>query len=255
MISLFPPERRPGVFAVLGVLAGRAVVAGPTLGGFIVPHFGWQWIFYVNLPLGVATLVAAVVVVPDLRPPRKHRLDPVGVLPATAGLLGFVFGLIEGQRFDWGTGAGVVTIPMIIGAGALLLIGQTGGSVQLPPGVPGQVAAQLQDLAHQVFTHAFVDAPRSTLLLPIAVVLPAAISCLAVRDRGLAASREAAESAAADVSCDPYHRRRRLAGPHQLPPAISMTAGIASSAPGPGPFDGGLSRADLTRDGRTGAAQ
>lgn len=420
MVSLFPPERRAGVFAIFGVLAGLAVVAGPTLGGFIVTHFGWQWIFYVNLPLGLATLVAAFVVVPDMRPGRKHRLDLLGVLLATAGLLGIVFGLIEGQRYDWGKVTGLVTIPEIIGAGVLLLIafgisqaarqdhepllpfavfrdrnyslmtlvlgamgfailglylpltifyqsvlglsamdaglviaaqpiammlasgftntlavrvggkylvipglalfaagsayidwvahvdasrwtfvpglvisglglsavwgpvyaiatrdlkphlagvasgvlntiqelgtviasatvgallqnrlaaalhdqavaysaqlpaqfrssfvdgfssaarnglevgaGQTGGGLQLPPGVPSQVVLQLQRLAHEVFTHAFVSAMRPTLLLPIAIVLVAAISCFAVRNRGLAAEAPQAEADAAEAS-------------------------------------------------------
>ncbi|HKA48530.1 MAG TPA: DHA2 family efflux MFS transporter permease subunit [Candidatus Dormibacteraeota bacterium] len=121
MTSLWPPERRGGVFAVFGILAGLAVVAGPTLGGFIVTHFGWQWIFYVNLPVGAITLVAAFVAVPDLRPGRQHRLDLLGVLLATTGLLGIVFGLIEGQRYDWGTVWAFITIPEIIGGGVLLL--------------------------------------------------------------------------------------------------------------------------------------
>jgi EmrB/QacA subfamily drug resistance transporter len=121
LLSLFPPERRATTFAVFGILAGVAVVAGPTVGGFIVTHFGWRWIFYVNVPLGIATLIAALLIVPDLRPGRKHRLDLLGVLMATAGLFGVVFGLIEGQRYDWGTVRGFVTIPEIIGAGVVLL--------------------------------------------------------------------------------------------------------------------------------------
>ena len=121
LISLFPPERRASTFAVFGILAGVAVVAGPTLGGFLVTHFGWRWIFYVNLPFGAATLAAAFVLIPDLRPGRRHRLDLLGVLLASAGLLGVVFGLIEGQRYDWGTVTGFVTIPEIIAAGVALL--------------------------------------------------------------------------------------------------------------------------------------
>jgi EmrB/QacA subfamily drug resistance transporter len=122
LLSLFPPERRAGTFAVFGILAGVAVVAGPTLGGFIVTHFGWRWIFYVNVPVGIATLVAAFVLIPDLRPGRRHRLDLLGVLLASAGLLAVVFGLIEGQRYDWGTVTGFLTIPEIIGVGVALLV-------------------------------------------------------------------------------------------------------------------------------------
>ncbi len=63
----------------------------------------------------------ALLVIPDLRPGRPHRLDVFGVGLATAGLLAVVFGLIEGQRYDWGAVTGSITIPETIGAGALLI--------------------------------------------------------------------------------------------------------------------------------------
>lgn len=59
--------------------------------------------------------------------------------------------------------------------------GQTGGSVHLPAGVPAAVAQQIERLATAVFTHGFVDAMRPTMVVPIVVVLLAAISALAVR--------------------------------------------------------------------------
>ncbi|HTJ61804.1 MAG TPA: DHA2 family efflux MFS transporter permease subunit [Candidatus Saccharimonadales bacterium] len=119
--SLFAPEKRGGVFAIFGILAGLAVVLGPTLGGLIVSNFGWRWIFYVNIPIGVALVIAAFALVPDLRVGRSHRLDIPGVALASGGLLLVVYGLIEGQRFDWGTVTGFVTIPEIIAAGIVLL--------------------------------------------------------------------------------------------------------------------------------------
>jgi EmrB/QacA subfamily drug resistance transporter len=122
MLTLFPPDKRGGVFAVFGVVSGLAVVAGPTLGGFLTTNFGWRWIFYVNIPVGIAVLIAALVLIPDLRPGRRHRLDIPGVLIATAGLFCLVFGLIEGQRFEWGTVTGFITIPEMIGLGALLMV-------------------------------------------------------------------------------------------------------------------------------------
>ena len=121
MISLFPPDRRGGVFAIFGMMAGLAVIAGPTVGGFLVTHFGWRSIFTVNLPIGVIIFALALVIIPDLRPGRKHRLDLLGVGLATAGLLAVIFGLIEGQRYDWGTVTGFITIPMIIASGIVLL--------------------------------------------------------------------------------------------------------------------------------------
>ncbi|HSS93770.1 MAG TPA: DHA2 family efflux MFS transporter permease subunit, partial [Candidatus Dormibacteraeota bacterium] len=121
MMSLFPVEKRGGVFAIYGSMAGLAVIAGPTLGGFLVTHFGWRSIFAVNIPIGLITFALALLVVPDLRPGRRHRLDLVGVGTASAGLFAVIFGLIEGQRYDWGTVAGFITIPEIIGAGVVML--------------------------------------------------------------------------------------------------------------------------------------
>jgi hypothetical protein len=102
-------------------VSGLAVIAGPTVGGFLVSHLGWRSIFTVNLPIGLLTVVLAFLLIPDLRPGRRHRLDLLGVALATAGLLAVIFGLIEGQRYDWGTVTGFVTIPEIIGAGVILL--------------------------------------------------------------------------------------------------------------------------------------
>jgi EmrB/QacA subfamily drug resistance transporter len=119
--SLFPPERRGGVFAIFGMLAGLAVVLGPTLGGLIVSNWGWRWIFYVNVPVGIAILALTARVIPDLRPGRPHRLDLSGVALATVGLFAIVFGLIEGQRYEWSTITGFVTIPLVIAAGVALI--------------------------------------------------------------------------------------------------------------------------------------
>src|SRR5207245_8534254 len=117
MTPRFPADRRGGVFAIYGALSGLAVLLGPVLGGFIVTHFGWRWIFYVNLPVGVITLVLAFLFVPDLRPGRRHRLDWLGVALATIGLFGVVFGLIEGQRYEWGSGWSCISIADSISGG------------------------------------------------------------------------------------------------------------------------------------------
>jgi EmrB/QacA subfamily drug resistance transporter len=119
--STLPAERRGPAFAAIGIMSGLGVLLGPTLGGFLVTNVGWRWIFFLNIPIGVLAMVLAFVFMPDVRPGRRHRLDLPGVALLTAGLFGVVFGLIEGDRYDWGTVAGVVTIPMIICAGVVLL--------------------------------------------------------------------------------------------------------------------------------------
>ena len=120
--ATFPAQRRGAALRVYNSMIGLAAVLGPTLGGVLVTYAGWRWIFYVNLPIAIAGIVLAFRVVPDLRLGRRHRLDIVGVALATLGLAGVVFGLIEGQRYDWGAIAGgPVTIPEVMIAGAVLL--------------------------------------------------------------------------------------------------------------------------------------
>jgi len=125
LTAIFPPERRGAAFGIWGSIAGLATIAGPVLGGVLTTYLEWRWIFYVNVPVGIVALVATFLVIPDLRPGRASRIEPVGVLLSSAGLLAVTFGLIEGQRYDWGTvttvGGVPITIPAIIAAGVVLI--------------------------------------------------------------------------------------------------------------------------------------
>jgi EmrB/QacA subfamily drug resistance transporter len=121
--SLFPPERRGAAFGIWGGVAGLATIAGPTIGGALITYIDWRWIFYINVPIGIAALVATFLIVPDLRPGRHHGWDIVGIILATAGLFGIVFGLIEGERFNWGAiGSYGITIPEVIIGGVILIV-------------------------------------------------------------------------------------------------------------------------------------
>jgi EmrB/QacA subfamily drug resistance transporter len=119
--NTFPPERRGAAFGIWGAVAGVATIAGPTLGGLLVTAFDWRWIFFVNLPIGVIVLLITPVIIPDLRLGRRHRIDVPGVLLASAALLAICYGLVEGQRYDWGKITSFVSIPLILGAGVVLL--------------------------------------------------------------------------------------------------------------------------------------
>ena len=120
--NTFPAERRGAAFGVWGAVAGVATIAGPTLGGLLVTAFDWRWIFFVNLPFGVIALVLTFVIIPDMRPGRRHRIDIPGVLLASAGLLAICYGLVEGQKYDWGTITSFISIPLVLAVGVLLLI-------------------------------------------------------------------------------------------------------------------------------------
>ena len=133
LTNIFPPDRRGAAFGVWGAVAGIASVTGPTLGGFLVTNFSWQAVFWVNVPVGIVAFVLGIWLLPGIRLGREQNLDPVGVLLASGALFAVVFGLIEGQRYHWGTFTdvtsfdaagghwGLFTIPSLFIAGAILL--------------------------------------------------------------------------------------------------------------------------------------
>ena len=120
--NTFPPDRRGAAFGVWGAVAGVATIAGPTLGGLLVTVFDWRWIFFVNLPIGLLVLLVTPLIVPDVRPGLRHRIDIPGVLLASAALLAICYALVEGQKYDWGTITGFVSIPLVLGLGVVLLL-------------------------------------------------------------------------------------------------------------------------------------
>src|SRR2546423_2848117 len=120
---IFPPEKRGAAFGIWGATAGVATVAGPVVGGWLVTDFGWRWIFFVNVPVGIIALVGAAIVMPNLKLNRRHRLDWFGTVLATAGLFLVTFGLIEGPPHHWGKVWGPVTIVELIVVGAVIMIG------------------------------------------------------------------------------------------------------------------------------------
>ncbi|WP_037305503.1 MFS transporter [Amycolatopsis orientalis] len=101
--AIFPAERRGAAFGLFTAVAGIAAISGPTLGGLLVTEFGWQSVFLLNVPAGLAGIVLALRVVPDTRTGDRHRFDVVGVVLVTLGLVGVVHGLIESERQRWVT--------------------------------------------------------------------------------------------------------------------------------------------------------
>ena len=103
----FPPSERARVFALLGAVIGIATITGPLDGGLIIRDDitggSWRWIFLVNVPIGIASLIAAARVVSESRAPHATKLDLVGVAIATAGLLLLVYPLVQGQTLGWPT--------------------------------------------------------------------------------------------------------------------------------------------------------
>jgi MFS family permease len=100
-----------------GATAGAGMFAGPLAGGVLVDRLGWQWIFLINVPIGIAGFVLGVLLIPNL-PGRRHPLDLFGVLLSGAGIGMVVFGLQEGQNHEWAWwiwGAIVTGLGLLVG--------------------------------------------------------------------------------------------------------------------------------------------
>jgi EmrB/QacA subfamily drug resistance transporter len=120
LTTVFPQDRRGAAFGVWGAVAGIATIAGPTLGGLLVTAFDWRYIFYINVPIGVAVLIMTVLYIPDVRTDRRHSFDVTGVVLASLSLLAICYALVEGQRYNWGTIKSFVSIPLLFAVGVVL---------------------------------------------------------------------------------------------------------------------------------------
>ena len=107
--------------ALWGAVGGVAFLFGPLLGGILIDSVGWEWIFFINVPFGILGFVAAVRLVPSLQT-HAHSFDWVGVALSAVGLFCLVFALQEGEKHDWGTIAGPISVPLLLGVGAVLLV-------------------------------------------------------------------------------------------------------------------------------------
>lgn len=117
---IFPPDRRGIAMGVWGSVAGVATLVGPILGGVLVDTLGWEWIFFINVPAGVVAFIMAWRLVPAL-PIHPHKFDILGVVLSALGMFLLVFGLQEGQSYDWGVIVGPISVWALIGAGILVL--------------------------------------------------------------------------------------------------------------------------------------
>jgi EmrB/QacA subfamily drug resistance transporter len=108
------PERMGRVMSIVAVPAMLAPILGPTLGGLIVQNASWRWIFYVNVPIGVIAVIAALRVLPTVKPGPVARLDTRGLLLMATGLPLLTYGLAE-VGVTGGFSSPKVIVPIVVG--------------------------------------------------------------------------------------------------------------------------------------------
>jgi EmrB/QacA subfamily drug resistance transporter len=114
--AAYPPERRGGAIGILEGITGLAVVGGPVIGGAISQGLSWEWIFWVNVPIGLVALPLVLLRI-DETFGSDTGLDVRGLALVGVGALGIVWGLVRGNTAGWGS----LEVVVALAAGAALV--------------------------------------------------------------------------------------------------------------------------------------
>src|SRR5215472_10156782 len=118
LTTAFPAERRGTIVGIWGGIGGLAVAAGPLVGGAITQGLSWHWIFWVNVPIGVAAVALSVIRLPESKGPATP-LDLVATILVAAGAAALVWGLIRAGDDGWQSSSTIGTLLV----GVLLILG------------------------------------------------------------------------------------------------------------------------------------
>jgi EmrB/QacA subfamily drug resistance transporter len=111
LTTAFPAERRGMIVGIYGGLAGLAVAAGPLVGGAVTQGLDWHWIFWINVPLGIAAAPLSLRLLPESYG-APARLDLAGVALASSGAVAIVWGLVRATASGWGSAEIVSTLSL-----------------------------------------------------------------------------------------------------------------------------------------------
>ena len=116
---LFTEQERPRAVGIWAAANFLALPLGPILGGWLLTHYWWGWVFLLNVPVALIGFGATLALVPESRAPQRPGLDPVGIIASTSGLVVMTYGLIEAGQNGWSDASALV--PII--AGLVVLVG------------------------------------------------------------------------------------------------------------------------------------
>jgi EmrB/QacA subfamily drug resistance transporter len=115
----FHGRERGLAFGVYGGVIGGAVAVGPIVGGIITSGIGWEWIFFVNVPIGIAAVALTLTQVAESRDPNARGVDWLGLVTFSGSLFLLVFALIQGNEKGWGSAR---ILGFLIGSAVLIVL-------------------------------------------------------------------------------------------------------------------------------------
>jgi len=122
MLDLYPPQKRGAVMAIWGMGVMVGPILGPTLGGYLTDAYNWRWVFYVNLPFGIAAVTGIFLFLRDTQRNRELKFDWFGFMMLGLGLGAFQLMLDRGTTKDWFSSGEIVIETLIAGLGLYLFL-------------------------------------------------------------------------------------------------------------------------------------
>jgi EmrB/QacA subfamily drug resistance transporter len=104
IFDVFPPEQRGKMNGLFGAVFGLSSVFGPSIGGYFTDYLNWKWVFFINLPIGVAATALLLAFYHETKQHRKQKIDYAGAALLTASILSLMFALeMGGKDYAWGS--------------------------------------------------------------------------------------------------------------------------------------------------------
>jgi EmrB/QacA subfamily drug resistance transporter len=101
--ATFPPRERGTAIGIWAGTSALALAIGPLVGGLITEHVNWNWIFFINVPIGALGIAASYLFIDESRDETHERLDLPGLFTSALGLFALTYGLIEANTYGWGS--------------------------------------------------------------------------------------------------------------------------------------------------------
>ena len=117
---VFPPEKRGAAMGIWGGVVALGAVVGPIVGGLIVTDYAWEWVFLINVPVGIVAILATLAIVPESTDPQaSKRIDWGGLVLSGLGIFALVYAMIEGPHRGW---TSAFTLGLVAASAALIAL-------------------------------------------------------------------------------------------------------------------------------------
>lgn len=120
--AVFPADELNRAVGIWSSASAAAIAGAPVIGGFLVQNVNWQSVFFINVPIGIATVACGLVVMPESRESIRQRFDGAGLLLLAATLFCLVYGVVHSESAGWGSAESLVLLAASVALGGIFVV-------------------------------------------------------------------------------------------------------------------------------------